>query len=225
VGEGEEAAAPEPAVEKKATSVPVAIVLALISAAAAIAVAAINKCTSEPHAPPPNVAASAKRERAETAFGQLEGAVVRYVGAADDFGNIFVRRGRAAFTSKVAQQEIDQRGIQLSAAYHELSEEGPRHIRDLEAALPERVALAQDATELLNYILRELHQSGVRRLNRVIDVINDSDGVGRQSRSKLIDDNMVQVATTAEIIQKEALRSTEKLNTLRRSFGAAIADL
>jgi hypothetical protein len=223
---GEETVAEVVAEGRKPRSAVLAIVLALISAAVTITVALLKPQTPHlPPAPPDDVSPPivTARQRAETAFGQFERAVSRYVGAADDFGDIYFRRGSLAFTSEVAQQEIDSRGVQLSAAFHELNDGGPRYLRDLQAALPGRVALVQDATDLLNHVLRELHENGVRRLNRVSDVINDHNG--KPTQKKIIKDNLASVDVAVQVIRRECLRATEQLNTLRRSFGTVIAEL
>jgi hypothetical protein len=162
------------------------------------------------------------RELAQTSFAQFERAVVAYLDAADDFASTFVRRGRAAFTSDIAQQEIHSRGVQLSAAFHALNDEGPRYLRDLQAALPKSAALLQDAHDLRGFVLRAVHSEQVRPLNNVVDVINDAKKI---VRPKLIEEQMALVSTAAANIQKETVRANEKLDNLRRAFGTAVVSL
>jgi hypothetical protein len=213
----------------KRSSLWLPIVLTAIPVIGTVAVAWMRPTRPEPSAvpvPPPAVVVAPARaiapEQAQASFNQFDRALSRYLSAADDFGSTFARRGRAAFTSAVAEQEIDNLGRQLSAAFHEINESAPRYLRDLQAALPGRVTFIQDANDLLNSVLRDIHTNAVRPINVVIDAINDSDG--KRLRDNAINDHLVQVVTNAAVIQKQCQQATEQLNNLRRAFGTIIAE-
>jgi hypothetical protein len=206
-----------PAASKKQASL-LAILLATIPVLGTVTVAAIGKCSTggaSTHKP-------ASKDLAQTAFGKFEGAIARYLGAADDFASTFERRGREAFKSLIAQQEIHDRGVQVSSAFHELSDNGPRYLRDLQGLLPGNPSLLQDATDLRSFVLRDVHENEVRPLNNVIDVINDTQN---SVRAKTIDEQMARVATAAANIRKEVTRASEQLDNLRRGFGSAVVSL
>jgi hypothetical protein len=190
---------------------------------AVIAAVAVLETRAPPHGSPTAAAEPAKRWRAQRTFDDWDRSVARYLSVALDFADTFARRGRAAFTSPVAQSEIATLTTRLSAAYHDLDENEPRRIRELRSVMPRQSRIPDDAEELLREVLESVHVAGVLPLNGVIDAINDSEKVAL--RDEQIEADTSRVTIGAALIQKNVAKATEDLTHLRRDFGTALAEL
>jgi hypothetical protein len=159
----------------------------------------------------------------ETTFVRFDRGVTRYLEAAAALSTTFHRTSTNAFKSTLVHAEIDACGTELSAAYHELNEEAPRHLRALHVLLPKHKGLVEDADELLSSVLRKVHGDGSLLLNPIINAVNDLRT--NPSSDEAIQEYLADVERASAIIRKETALAEDRQKHLRRRFREVLGKL